>query len=39
VGWLGSRLGPRVLMWVNRLAGASLAIFGLVILASAIPAP
>jgi threonine/homoserine/homoserine lactone efflux protein len=38
VGWLGSRLGPGILVWVNRLAGAALVLFGLVILASAIPA-
>jgi threonine/homoserine/homoserine lactone efflux protein len=37
VGWLGARLGPRVLLWVNRVAGILLAGFGLAILISAIP--
>ncbi len=37
VGWLGARLGPRVLLWVNRAAGVVLAGFGLAILASLIP--
>jgi threonine/homoserine/homoserine lactone efflux protein len=37
VAWLGARLGPRVLAWVNRLAGVMLGFFGLVILISAIP--
>jgi threonine/homoserine/homoserine lactone efflux protein len=37
VGWLGARLGPRVLLWVNRAAGVLLAGFGLGILITLIP--
>jgi threonine/homoserine/homoserine lactone efflux protein len=37
VGWLGARMGPRVLAWVNRAAGAALVGFGVVILGSVIP--
>ncbi len=37
VGWLGARLGPQVLAWVNRAAGGALVIFGLAVLATAIP--
>lgn len=37
VGRLGQRLGPRAFLWINRVAGTVLVVFGLAALASAIP--
>ncbi len=36
VGWLRGRVTPRILVWVNRLSGATILAFGLVAIASSI---
>jgi threonine/homoserine/homoserine lactone efflux protein len=36
VGWARARVSPRALLWVNRLSGAALVVFGVVAVVSAV---